>query len=295
MNEDPRNDSTVTKLLQEILAKQQANQAMAAEICTRVGSPVPPEPGSIEIDSPKTISLLQLAEDVLGATGRAAYALDRVLARLCVPAMFYSMLMEWIMGRAGGTGTMREDRAAGAWCILRTAGPRTLPLAASLATTGLDVWTPVRMERRAGRGKQRKVEVERTLSITPTFVFARAEHVAELMRIRALPVSPHPAFSIFHYRDRIPLVADASLAPLHAEEDRHRLAHLKKTRRKVDAGSAVRLAEGPFAGMTGIVEGSSGKEALVNFGGGFVVSIASYLLGTDVVQAAPQPITGVAA
>jgi hypothetical protein len=81
---------------------------------------------------------------------------------------------------------------------------------------------------------------------------------------------------------------------LRAEEERHRIAHLKKTRRKIEPGSEV-LTEGPFAGMTGIVKRGSSKEALVNFGSGFVVSIVFYLLGTDVVQAPQQPITDIAA
>jgi hypothetical protein len=82
-----------------------------------------------------------------------------------------------------------------------------------LATAGFDVWTPVRVERRAGRGRQRKVQVELSLPITPTFVFARADHVAELLRMRALPVSPHPAFSLLRHRGDIPFLAEAALHP----------------------------------------------------------------------------------
>ena len=43
----------------------------------------------------------------------------------------------------------------------------------------------------------------------------------------------------------------------------------------------MRLKKGAFAGMTGVVEGGTHKEARVNFGSGFVVSIASYLIEDD--------------
>jgi hypothetical protein len=181
------------------------------------------------------------------------------------------------------------------WCILRTGAARTLPLAASLAAAGLTVWTPTQMVRRAGRGRQRRDVEERAAPITPTFVFASAGDLYDLIRIASDPVSRHPPFSIFRHRDRYPLIFDRSLAPLREEENRHRLRQLKKTRRVLELGSSIRLAEGPFAGMTGIVEGGNGKQAVVNFGSGFLVSIATYLLETDVVQDGNKPTLGVAA
>lgn len=181
------------------------------------------------------------------------------------------------------------------WCILTTAGPRTLPLAHALAAAGMTAWTPSRMERKAGRGKQRDHVVQIETAITPTFVFVAAEHVADLLRIRSLPISPYPAFRLMRHGDRIPLVSNAGLASLRAAEERFAQSLLKTTRRSVPIGFTVRLKKGAFAGMTGIVEGGTDKEARVNFGSGFIVSIASYLLGADVVQAQPQPLTGIAA
>lgn len=194
-----------------------------------------------------------------------------------------------------GINGQDRDGAVQRWCILITAGPRTLPLAKSLAGAGMTAWTPSRMQRKVGRGKQRDKQVQVELPITPTFVFVAAEHLAEILRIRALPVSPYPAFRVLRHGDRIPLVSNAGLASLRAAEDRFAQSLLKTTRRSVPIGATVRLSKGAFAGMTGIVEGGTDKEARVNFGHGFIVSIASYLLGTDVVQAKPQPITGIAA
>ncbi len=190
-----------------------------------------------------------------------------------------------------------NDKAAGGegWCILRTGAARTLALTASLAAAGLTAWTPTQMVRRAGRGRQRRDVEERPAPITPTFVFAAAGDLYELIRLAADPTSGHPSFSIFRHRDRYPLISNRSLAPLREEENRHRLREMKKTRRVVEPGTSICLTEGAFAGMTGIVEGGNGKQAVVNFGGGFVVSIATYLLVSDVVQDEDKPELGVAA
>lgn len=189
----------------------------------------------------------------------------------------------------------RNVRDGSEWCILTTAGVRTIPLARSLAASGIEAWTPTRMMRRQGRGKQRKQVVEVELPITPTFVFVRASSMPDIFRILRLPTSPHPSFRIMRHGDRIPEVRDSGLNSLRAAEDRFRQSALKSVRRHVKPGTQIKLKKGAFAGMTGIVEASTGKEAKVNFGGGFTVSIASYLIGTDVVQDGPQPLEGIAA
>jgi hypothetical protein len=43
----------------------------------------------------------------------------------------------------------------------------------------------------------------------------------------------------------------------------------------------VRVPEGPFAGMNGIVGRGKGKAPIVNFGGGFRVVIEAWLLRPD--------------
>lgn len=193
---------------------------------------------------------------------------------------------------------MGRDEGADGWCILRCAPARTLKLAASLSGAGLEAWTPTETQRRMGRGKQRKVEELRPAPITPSFVFVRAADRDELLRLRALPVSPHPAFSFLRHRGAIPVVRDRSLAPLRAEEERRHRQHRKTTRRVVEAGSVIAPTEGAFAGMTGVVErckGQGGKEAVVNFGRGLVVSIATYLIDPGMVQGVNKPLVGAAA
>jgi hypothetical protein len=181
------------------------------------------------------------------------------------------------------------------WVILQTNALRTLPLARSLANAGVEAWTPTRVERRAGRGRKRRDVTQVEVAITPRFVFVAEHHLSDLLQIRDLPASPHPAFHVLHHLDRVPVISDASLEPLRAVEQRFRRSLLKTTRYRVAIGTPVRMREGAFEGMTGIVERGTDKEMVVNFGGGFVVTIASYLFGTNAVQLVSQPHTGLAA
>jgi transcription antitermination factor NusG len=179
--------------------------------------------------------------------------------------------------------TIGRRARASDWCILRTSPGRTLSLAKSLSNVGLDVWTPTQThDRRRPRSKE-TVQIE--APIMPTFVFARASLVPELMRLRMLEVSPHPGFSLFQHMGRTPLIADREIANLRVIEELAARARLKKSHRYVfPAGEKVRVAEGNFVGLEGVVEGGDGKFALVCFGGAMQFKIATFLLRTDEVQ-----------
>lgn len=161
------------------------------------------------------------------------------------------------------------------WCILRTAGQRTVPLAASLAAAGFEAWTPQQTQsRRLPRGS--KAKVERIVSMMPTFVFVRADTLPDLVDIMALPVSPHPPFSIFRWNGRIPLIGDSEIEGLRTEE---RKVIPKAKQRVFTPGEKVHLPEGAaFGGLTGVVEGRDGKHTLVCFGGATSFKIATFLL-----------------
>lgn len=189
----------------------------------------------------------------------------------------------------GRKATRRRDDTD--WCILRTSAGRTLNLARSLAEAGFDVWTP--RETQSRRLPRKKTIAEREVAILPTFVFARAVHIPDLAAALALPVNPHPSFSIFRYLGDIPLLADREMRSLREVEDAARLRVLKKTRNVVPVGSTVTMTEGAFAGMSGVVRKSDGKFALIAFGGAFEVHIASFLIRTDAVQDG-QPSNGTA-
>lgn len=118
----------------------------------------------------------------------------------------------------------REARIARlGWCILRTSGARTLPLAASLSAAGLEAWTPTRTIKRQRFGARPRVErhrvtVEMDVAILPTFVFARVTHILDLEHAAKDPASQHPPFSVFHHAGRIPLIADCDIMGLQEAE-----------------------------------------------------------------------------
>lgn len=174
----------------------------------------------------------------------------------------------------------RADKAGeGGWCILRTSGARTLPLAKSLGDEGFEVWTPIEVQSR--RLPRSKIKVERDAPIMPTFVFVRATRLRDIFRILSLPRSPHPSFSIFRHMGRIPIIADHEIESLRSEEKR---AAPKARRRVFAAGERVRVPEGSFGGMSGAVVEGNGKFTIVCFGRK-EVKIATWLLRTDLVQA----------
>ena len=185
---------------------------------------------------------------------------------------------------------IHDPDALTGWCILRTSGPRTLPLAQSLAAAGLDVWTPAQVIK--VRRPRSKITRERTNPIMPTFVFARAKHLGELQRLRNLPISPHPGFSIFRHAGTVPIIGDREIGSLRALEaaeaakhqaglDREQRKGLKKQRHVFPIGERVQVPESSFTGLTGVVQGGDGKFALICFGGSVQLKIATFLLRSE--------------
>lgn len=170
------------------------------------------------------------------------------------------------------------------WCILRTSGSRTLRLTDSLAEAGLTVWTP--RETVEWRRPRSNVRQDREMPIMPSFVFLRADELPDILCVLALPISPHPQFSIFMFAGRVPLIADRSIVALRAMEEAkaqalankraaaQRRADLearklarKEKRADISIGGSVNLAEdAAFAGVTGIVQSTDGRDAWIRFG-----------------------------
>lgn len=150
---------------------------------------------------------------------------------------------------------MGEARESG-WCILRTSGRNTLPLAEALAEAGFEAWAPSEAKRAP------RTKCVRMVAMMPTFVFAGADRLEELCRLADSPAQDVP-FSVFRYLDKIPLIADAELAGLRRAERRG----------EVDAfgadfgpGDVVRATEGPYTGHSGTVARVKGDWSLVLFG-----------------------------
>lgn len=166
------------------------------------------------------------------------------------------------------------------WCILRTSGKHTLDLASTLALDGYSVWTPSRTQGR--RLPRTRAQIEIPAPLLPSFVFAAARYVSDLLVLSDIPRKRQPDFSVFHYMRRIPLILDSELAGLRNEEAR---AIPKNRRRHLAKNDVVRIEDGAFAGMSGIVQYDSGKYAMVLFGG-MAVKIATFLLRPDEKRAA---------
>ena len=191
-------------------------------------------------------------------------------------------------GRMGRLAAVRRRESAKerGWIILRTNGRRTLTLAQSLNDAGIEAWTPREIrKRRLPRGRKGFKETEEP--IVPSFVFARAAHLPDLLRAIALPTSPHPQFSIFQHAGRAPVVADAGLQYLQSAESEARLARLKSSKHQIEIGARVCPTEGAFAGLDGIVEHVSGRSAQVCFNNCFRVTVATWLLVGEGVEAPP--------
>lgn len=170
------------------------------------------------------------------------------------------------------------------WAILRTSGARTLPLVRSLNGDGIAAWSPKQViERRRGLSRARfSIDVP----ILPTFVFVGAGHCDDLRRILREPVNPHPGFRIFTYRDAIPLVFESELAKLRSVEEDARTAIRKRERFHFEQGDNVRVEDGSFLGLAGVVESCDGRNAWVKFGGTMRVKIGAWKLLTEQVKAA---------
>jgi transcription antitermination factor NusG len=173
------------------------------------------------------------------------------------------------------------------WCVLRTSGKNTLRLAQSLADEGMQVWTP--KEERMVRVPRANVRRPVTLPIMPSYVFARATHLIDLLQIidrKKRLESDHPDFSLMRLGDRIPIIADELLNGL-------RTIELKRVPRKrsikLPAGLQVKVGEagGSFAGMHGRVERSDEGYTVVCFDNRMTVKISTYLLCENELQQRP--------
>jgi transcriptional antiterminator NusG len=172
-------------------------------------------------------------------------------------------------------------RANKEWCILRTSGRHTLALVQTLNADGFTAWTPVEVQ--TFRKHRSPAKETRSVPMTPSFVFARIERLEALIDLSNRHRKRQPDFAVFHYLGGIPTLHDVELEALRSMELK---VAPKEARKQYGEGSAVRVPEGAFAGMTGIVETDDGKFALVGFGGRMKVRVASFLLRPNEQEAA---------
>jgi transcription antitermination factor NusG len=168
------------------------------------------------------------------------------------------------------------------WCILRTKARDTARLAASLAADGVETWTP--METRSVRVPRSNINRRVRRPIMPSYVFARADHLVDLLRLSHAEVKPrrgaglrlpaHADFRVMRSPGGIPAVTDASLAELRKLEVQRTPQEPKVKRKRprankpIDEGATVRVeGAGSLDGLEGQVERSSCSETTFVVGG----------------------------
>ena len=151
---------------------------------------------------------------------------------------------------------------ADTWIILRCSTANTLPLAKTLARAGFDVWTPI--EQKTKRVPRANVKRVIDYAMLPSYLFVRANHLLDMMQLANSPTREHRDFRVFHYLGGIPMIADETLAPLRLLE---RKSKVKDETTRLKAGDAVRLADGGFAGMSGVIESAGTNYAMVRLTG----------------------------
>lgn len=179
---------------------------------------------------------------------------------------------------------IRLDFDPSAWLILRCSGRSTLRLSDTLAADGFKVWTPRETRRiRIPRMNVRRDVIE---ALMPSYVFVKAEHLIDMLEMAKMPVKPrrgagpaHDGFTVMHWHDRIPLIADVDLTQLRRLEAKRTPA--KKAERSFPVGSTVKVEGGSFGGMKGKVDRSDTAHTLVCFSEKFVVKINTFLLLPD--------------
>ena len=185
-----------------------------------------------------------------------------------------------------------------AWIVLRTTGRHTLRLSNTLQEDGFDVWTP--REFRRIRIPRMNVRRDVTLPLMPSYIFASAHHLVDLLQLAAMPFKPrragrpaHQDFTVMHFHDTIPVIADVHLTQLRFLEVK--LAPRKKAQRFSHGVEVqVKIEGGSFAGMKGRVERSDEATTLVCFDNRLTVKIPTFQLNGNQLQV-ERSVTGTAA
>src|SRR3569623_1662835 len=146
----------------------------------------------------------------------------------------------------------------------------TLSVHESLSRAGFEVWTPI--ENKIGRMPRTRTRYEMRSALMPSYVCAHVRHIDDLAGIAMAPQKDHPRFSMFRYQGGFPLIADVELEALRYIEEKRRGIFAKLARKgqkgpTFNHGQQVRVPEGGFAGLSGVVEESHGQFTLVSFAG----------------------------
>ena len=145
---------------------------------------------------------------------------------------------------------------------------RTLSLSNLLARDGFSVWVPVETRRVEVPRLNVKREVSRPL--LPGYIFARREHLTDLIQFTA----GHPALRVFRSPEGYHGTTDRGLQPLRNREaelaDQYRAEERKEkakrtAERALSKGDRLRAVNGSFGGKVGVVTSSDRRRTIVCF------------------------------
>lgn len=188
------------------------------------------------------------------------------------------------------------------WIILRCSPSSTIALAEALTDAGFTTWTPTaKTTRDAMRAKEGldplprgKGSTEITQPIVSTFVFTARDRLSDLLRMadspalnyrvwdkqeRRMVVRGRPYFSVMRIDGAVPVIPDWQLDALRAFERQAAEKVSKKRRRgkrgrnaqRFSPGDHVRVPDGPFAGLDGVIVPSRKNGSVrVEFCGGLI-------------------------
>lgn len=209
---------------------------------------------------------------------------------------------------AGAAAIPASVASVSRWCVLRTAGPKTVRLAQSLQAAGFAAWTPTGKVRYPAL--KTRPAVIRDVAIMPTFVFAQERHVVELLHLADRRAEErHPlTFSLLRVANRVPLIRERDIQALRAEEEQAIAAHTaaldaearakqrkeraeamrtQAARRKALRSQPLSLGVGSWievdgmpalAGLTGQIVKAKNNAAMICFGGSLVMEIDAWRL-----------------
>lgn len=181
----------------------------------------------------------------------------------------------------------------GSWCILRMNSGDTLRVVEALMEQGLSVWTPV--DWCVGRMPRTRARYDKAIPVLPGYAFGDVGHIDELVRLAGLRRRDFPKFRFLESErgaELTPLIADSELDWLRAEDarlravfDRHKRKEAEAKAPKLEAGTPVKMTDGAYAGLSGVVEGSCGQDSMVHLPAfKKTVKVASLLLLPSVAQ-----------
>ena len=173
-------------------------------------------------------------------------------------------------------------------------------LAQTLCEDGFDAWTPI--ETRTVRVPRINLKRELRLPIMPSYVFAKAANLIDLILLSDMPVKPrrgnglqqpaHHDFRVMRCGSGIPTVTDADLAELRKIEAKR--TPRKKAAKAFPHGADVRVEGGSFGGMAGIVQSGDRTHTLVCFNDRYLVKIPTCILAENMLRM-DRPDLGLAA